>query len=555
MDGAPAAVPASVSPAGTLAVGSEGRTTPQAQQGGAQSASSSSSGGHSAYSIAVRPSHEELLLYVLRRCSPTTRSSDASPEASPLRLRPTSAAAAAIAAALPVLHSSGFRLGSRVAERLSLKCCRMPEQRESVKFVCKDLWHFLFQKQADRLQTNRRGGYVIHDANLPWLRRISPFAAPPPAAPPAAAAGRGSQSLQQQLDDELLRAAATQPQLHVAFVCGAIRGALAALGLESAHRHQTGSEQWQKQQILYLQQQQQQRQQQQHRICCSSWRKMSKRCGRCVALCAEVFDSLRDLRDPEFPAETLEDLQVILPELIVARCTGSCNRHSSNNSSNSSNSSNSGSGGCEDPPGSVEVCAAYTDPWDEDDCSTCCSRCSSNSRSFDFSSSSSSSSSSSTLEFEDVEGCTPDCRCCCIVVSVHPTSPRCSFASLLGLLVRCRLAIDFAPRDAASLALNGSAPNAIQPAAAAAIAAAGEAASAAGEAETAAAAAGGGASVGAWGFLPFVRRRLCLWLRVCAHEAAAELTKQLNDKERVAAALQTPQIRGLIIQAMRLDED
>ncbi|KAL8274704.1 hypothetical protein Esti_001419 [Eimeria stiedai] len=533
MDGAPAAAPASASPAGALAVGSEGRTTPQAQQG-AQSASSAH-GVPPAYSIAVRPSHEvsstavallhqELLLYVLRRCSPTTRSSDASPEASPLRVRLTSAAAAAAAAALPVLHSSGFRVGSRVAERLTLKCCRMPEQRECVKFVCKDLWHFLFQKQADRLQTNRRGGYVIHDANLPWLRRISPFAAPPAAAA-AVVVGKGTQSLQQQLEDELLRAAATQPQLHVAFVCGAIRGALAALGLECTSSSSSSE-------LLNLQQQQ-------HKICNSSRGRMSKRCGRCAALCAEVFDSLRDLRDPEFPAETLEDLQVILPELIVARCTASCSRHSSS----SSNSSSS----CKDRQGGVEVCAAYTDPWEEHDCSTCCSRC--NSSSFAVSSSSSSSSSSS-LDFEDVEGCTSDCRCCCIVVSVHPTSPRCSFASLLGLLVRCRLAIDFAPGDAASLALNGSVPRAGPMAATAA----GEAAAAA-AAAAAAGCAAGGVSVGAWGFLPFVRRRLCLWLRVCAHEAAADLTKQLNDKERVSAALETPQIRGLIVRAMRLEEE
>ncbi|KAL8433251.1 hypothetical protein ACSSS7_004036 [Eimeria intestinalis] len=548
MDGAPAVAPASASPAGPLAVGSEGRTNPQLQQGAAPLSSAHNS--PAAYSIAVRPSHEvsstavallhqELLLYVLRRCSPTPRSSEASPEASPLRVRPTSAAAAATAAALPVLHSSGFRVGSRVAERLTLKCSRMPEQRECVKFVCKDLWHFLFQKQADRLQTNRRGGYVIHDANLPWLRRVSPFAAPPPppaaAAAAVAAAGKGSQSLQQQLEDELLRAAATQPQLHVAFVCGAIRGALAALGLECT---QPGST-------------------------------MSRRCGRCAALCAEVFDSLRDLRDPEFPAETLEDLQVILPELIVARCTGSCSRHSSSSSKKSNSSS--GSSSRKDTPRRVEVCAVYTNPWEEDDCSSCCTRCSSNRCSFEScssSSSSGSSSSSSGLDFEDVEGCTPDCRCCCIVVSVHPTSPRCSFASLLGLLIRCRLALDFAPADAASLAINGSAfPRQLEAtvaaAATAAEAAEGDEAATAAEAaaEEAAAAAvgsaaeGGVSAVGAWGYLPFVRRRLCLWLRVCAHEAAADLTKQLNDKERVAAALETPHIRGLIMRAMRLDED
>lgn len=237
MDGVPAAVPVSASPS-SARIGGEGRITPQPQHQQQAVPGSPSSPGIADSVIAIPPTHEisstgvallhqELLLYALRRCSPLSRSSDASPDSSSVRGRPTAAAAAA--GALPLLQSSGFRVGSRVAERLTLKCCRMPEQRECVKFVCKDLWHFLFQKQADRLQTNRRGGYVIHDANLPWLRRVHPCAVH---AVTAAVPGKGPEALQQQQEEELLRAAATQPQLHVAFVCGAIRGALAALGLE-----------------------------------------------------------------------------------------------------------------------------------------------------------------------------------------------------------------------------------------------------------------------------------------------------------------------------------
>ncbi|KAL8425094.1 hypothetical protein Efla_001483 [Eimeria flavescens] len=559
----PIAVPASASPAGSLLPGLEGRATPQPQQG-SSFAASSAQGVSSAYSIAVRPPpevsstgvallHQELLLYVLRRCSPVSRPSEASlssPDAALARMRPSAAAAAATAAALPLLHASGFRVGSRVAERLTLKCCRMPEQRECVKFVCKDLWHFLFQKQADRLQTNRRGGYVIHDANLPWLRRVCPFAAAPSppaaAAAAAAAAGKSAESLQQQYEDELLRTAATQPQLHVAFVYPHLF--LTASSNSSSSRNSSSRSNG--------------------RMSSSSSNnnsssRMRNGCGRCAAMCTEVFDSLRDLRDPEFPAETLEDLQVVARELIVARCTGSCSRHGTRSSiSTSSRSSLSGKKHTADAP------AAYTEPWEEEDCSTCCSRCSSNSSSFELDSSSSSSSVS--FELSDVEGCMPECRCCCVVVSVHPTSPRCSFASLLGLLVRCRLALDFSPTDAASLALNNTPPFNKPPAAAAAAegaatpgAAAAEGAAAAGEAAgggRGAAARGGelagdeGPAVGAWGVLPFAVPRLSLWIRVCAHEASEALTKQLNDKERIAAALSTPYIRTLILSGMELKE-
>lgn len=76
--------------------------------------------------------------------------------------------------ALSLLDSVGYQIGIRLLERLSLKFHqRLFEQRECLKFICKDVWFCLFQKQADRLQTNRRGGYVIQDHSLPPLRRLS----------------------------------------------------------------------------------------------------------------------------------------------------------------------------------------------------------------------------------------------------------------------------------------------------------------------------------------------------------------------------------------------
>lgn len=238
MDGAPAAAPAAASPLSARA-GGDGRLTPSQQQ--LSSASPTSQGAVAASVIAVPPTHDvsstgvallhqELLLYALRRCSSLLGRTDGSLDSSSIRGRQITPTSSAIAAAIPVLQHCGFRVGSRVTERLTLKCLRMPEQRECVKFVCKDLWHFLFQKQADRLQTNRRGGYVIHDANLPWLRRVSHFAVPV-INPSLSYKGAEAGALEHQ-EGEILRAAATQPQLHVAFVCGAIKGALAALGLD-----------------------------------------------------------------------------------------------------------------------------------------------------------------------------------------------------------------------------------------------------------------------------------------------------------------------------------
>lgn len=57
------------------------------------------------------------------------------------------------------LEEAGFTIGLRLVERLVLSRPRFWDQRECVKFICKDLWSMLFQKQADRLQTNRKVRY------------------------------------------------------------------------------------------------------------------------------------------------------------------------------------------------------------------------------------------------------------------------------------------------------------------------------------------------------------------------------------------------------------
>ncbi|KEP62417.1 UNVERIFIED_CONTAM: transport protein particle (trapp) component, bet3 protein [Hammondia hammondi] len=142
------------------------------------------------------------------------------------------------------LEAAGFQIGVRLLERLSLRLStRMWEQRECLKFVCKDLWQVLFQKQADRLQTNRRGGYVIQDHDLPWLRRLRPANAKDllagctyTGAPATRADGRerleGVDADAQQLHATGAVAALCQePLVHVSLLSGIIRGALANMGL------------------------------------------------------------------------------------------------------------------------------------------------------------------------------------------------------------------------------------------------------------------------------------------------------------------------------------
>jgi len=48
-----------------------------------------------------------------------------------------------------------------------------PDVLEAVKFVCKDVWISLYDKQIDNLRTNHRGVYVLHDNAFRPAARIS----------------------------------------------------------------------------------------------------------------------------------------------------------------------------------------------------------------------------------------------------------------------------------------------------------------------------------------------------------------------------------------------
>lgn len=56
-------------------------------------------------------------------------------------------------------------LGYKVGKRSSLKLADryLIDALEIIKFICKEYWTWLFNKQIDNLKTNHRGVYVISD--------------------------------------------------------------------------------------------------------------------------------------------------------------------------------------------------------------------------------------------------------------------------------------------------------------------------------------------------------------------------------------------------------
>lgn len=125
----------------------------------------------------------------------------------------------AVEMAAAKLERMGASVGYRLTERLSFSKTWTPtkqggdlaaavaaQQLEAVKFLCKDVWSELFNKQIDKLQTNHRGVFVLKDLNFLWL---------------SDAFGNSE-------------AARCHAMLLLAFPCGLIRGALSNLGIPCA---------------------------------------------------------------------------------------------------------------------------------------------------------------------------------------------------------------------------------------------------------------------------------------------------------------------------------
>ncbi|KAH6893568.1 transport protein particle component [Thelonectria olida] len=131
------------------------------------------------------------------------------------------------------LEMLGYRVGQGLVERFSKDRPRFNDTLDVIKFLCKDLWTLVFGKNIDNLKTNHRGVYVLTDNVFrPFSRmsteaggqaivRAQPVTPPSPLSPLA----RGYMAMQ-----------ADQVCLSLQFLwfpCGVVKGALAALGINT----------------------------------------------------------------------------------------------------------------------------------------------------------------------------------------------------------------------------------------------------------------------------------------------------------------------------------
>lgn len=111
-------------------------------------------------------------------------------------------------------YATGYRLCERLAQNktwnvaaagMDPAAATAAQQLEAVKFLCKEVWMQVFNKQIDKLQTNHRGVFVLRDLELTWLTRFP-------------------------VQTEQSRVTAIR---YLAFPCGIVRGCLANLGIPS----------------------------------------------------------------------------------------------------------------------------------------------------------------------------------------------------------------------------------------------------------------------------------------------------------------------------------
>uniref|UniRef100_A0A0N4ZYL3 Trafficking protein particle complex subunit 6B n=1 Tax=Parastrongyloides trichosuri TaxID=131310 RepID=A0A0N4ZYL3_PARTI len=71
------------------------------------------------------------------------------------------------------LEAIGFRIGQTICEKVAKDTNRLSSSLETMKFICRDFWSYVFSKQADNLKTNNQGIFVIFDNKFAFLINFS----------------------------------------------------------------------------------------------------------------------------------------------------------------------------------------------------------------------------------------------------------------------------------------------------------------------------------------------------------------------------------------------
>lgn len=109
------------------------------------------------------------------------------------------------------IENYGYQIGLKIANVLSYKLTPglklIVDVLDIMKFVCRDVWKYLYNKQMDNLRTNHRGTFVLVDNNYRLINQLN--------------SAKGMQDTLNKL------------KVYLWFPCGIIRGILASFGIDA----------------------------------------------------------------------------------------------------------------------------------------------------------------------------------------------------------------------------------------------------------------------------------------------------------------------------------
>lgn len=108
-----------------------------------------------------------------------------------------------------VMKEMGLGVGERVIGFIVKEHVWMKENNSLMRFVCKELWMYLFGRYIGRLQSNNKGVYIMYDYKFHWFQGLD---------------------MADNIDRDCIEKYCI---LALSWVCGVLKGALKGIGKDS----------------------------------------------------------------------------------------------------------------------------------------------------------------------------------------------------------------------------------------------------------------------------------------------------------------------------------
>lgn len=108
------------------------------------------------------------------------------------------------------LKEMGMGVGERIISFIVKEHVWTKENNSLMRFICKELWMYLFGRYIDRLQSNNKGVYIMYDYKFHWFQGLD---------------------MSDAIDRDCIE---KYCNIALSWVCGVLKGAFKGMGKESS---------------------------------------------------------------------------------------------------------------------------------------------------------------------------------------------------------------------------------------------------------------------------------------------------------------------------------